>query len=355
MDVLRAPESIKQSVPRPPPLTLANASMVALYTPCTLHQSILPPELACNLFYTMLDEARHWSRNKWWLFDRLVESPHRSAFYTRSAHGKDGDDEAWRKITKAWYNGRDMDPPGVFPSAMEEACKIIETVVNAEIRKRQRYPLEWGGDPSATEPGAKDVFWRANFAASNCYDGAKETVGFHSDRLTSLGPYPTIASLSLGTPRTFRLREVIPIDQIDKRAAQTYNIPLPHNSLLIMHASMQERFKHSIPPQSALDRFRPAFPPHPSLPALSFDPATCRINITFRFYRPDFHPDTIPRCKCGEMTTLRPDMKQREFRYWWTCTAGDQNEGKGCGFWKVMDVRAEGRGPFAVVTDPNNS
>jgi hypothetical protein len=32
--------------------------------------------------------------------------------------------------------------------------------------------------------------------------------------------------------------------------------------------------------------------------------------------------------------------------YWWTCTAGDQNEGKGCGFWKVMDVKAEGRGPF---------
>jgi hypothetical protein len=70
------------------------------------------------------------------------------------------------------------------------------------------------------------------------------------------------------------------------------------------------------------------------------------------------------------MTTLRPDMKgrQRESEgaasdkgttsrspdsgveratgYWWTCTAGDQNEGKGCGFWKVMEVKAEGRGPF---------
>lgn len=65
------------------------------------------------------------------------------------------------------------------------------------------------------------------------------------------------------------------------------------------------------------------------------------------------------------MTTLRPDMKGRQresggdgkgrcgdssgervSRYWWTCTAGDQTEGKGCGFWKVMDVKAEGRGPF---------
>ena len=71
------------------------------------------------------------------------------------------------------------------------------------------------------------------------------------------------------------------------------------------------------------------------------------------------------------MTALRPDMKGRQREsdgvasdkgigrspgsslsgehatgYWWTCTAGDQNEGKGCGFWKVMDVKAEGRGPF---------
>ena len=33
-------------------------------------------------------------------------------------------------------------------------------------------------------------------------------------------------------------------------------------------------------------------------------------------------------------------------KYWWTCYAGAQNEGKGCGFWKVMDAKAEGRGPF---------
>ena len=33
-------------------------------------------------------------------------------------------------------------------------------------------------------------------------------------------------------------------------------------------------------------------------------------------------------------------------KYWWTCYAGAQNDGKGCGFWQVMDVKAEGRGPF---------
>lgn len=31
-------------------------------------------------------------------------------------------------------------------------------------------------------------------------------------------------------------------------------------------------------------------------------------------------------------------------RYWWSCYAGAQNEGKGCGYWKDMDITAEGRG-----------
>lgn len=84
-----------------------------------------------------------------------------------------------------------------FPSAMEEACEIVEKAVNAEMCKRKRFPLEWGGDPG--DPNGQGLTWRANFAAANCYEGAKETVGFHSDRLTSIGPYPTIASLSLGT------------------------------------------------------------------------------------------------------------------------------------------------------------
>ena len=39
--------------------------------------------------------------------------------------------------------------------------------------------------------------------------------------------------------------------------------------------------------------------------------------------------------------------KSKMQKYWWTCYAGAQSDGKGCNFWKVMDVKAEGRGPFA--------
>ncbi len=33
-------------------------------------------------------------------------------------------------------------------------------------------------------------------------------------------------------------------------------------------------------------------------------------------------------------------------KYWWTCYAGAQNEGKGCNFWRVMDMEGEKRGPI---------
>lgn len=39
-----------------------------------------------------------------------------------------------------------------------------------------------------------------------------------------------------GTRRIFRLREVIPIDEIGKRAAQTFDIPLSHNSVCVMQS-----------------------------------------------------------------------------------------------------------------------
>src|SRR5271170_2961673 len=106
-----------------------------------------------------------------------------------------------------------------------------------------------------------------------------------------------------------------------------------------MHASCQERFKHSIPPQPSIDIYHPSYPRSSEE---TIEPSNCRINITFRFYRPDFHPHSIPRCKCGIPTVLKPDMKNRQDgqtdRYWWICYAGAQNDGKGCNFWKLMDM-----------------
>lgn len=106
--------------------------------------------------------------------------------------------------------------------------------------------------------------------------------------MTYLGPYPTIASLSLGTPRAFRLR---PIEAVDSafstgRPTRTYEVQLAHNSLCLMTAGCQERYKHTVPPQRALDTFRPGWDAMgEAVRAGEGESYTTRINITFRFYR----------------------------------------------------------------------
>lgn len=80
-----------------------------------------------------------------------------------------------------------------------------------------------------------------------CRVMAHARVGWHADQLTYLGPYCTIASLSLGTPRAFRLRETDTIDAAYKsgKPIRTYEVNLGHNSLVLMNAGCQERFKHT--------------------------------------------------------------------------------------------------------------
>lgn len=104
MSILRQPsDNAKRNTKgRLPPLMLSDPSLVAQHSPCTLHYGILPPELACRLFYTMVDASRGWSRNKWWLFDRLVQSPHRTAFFARP-DANDLNNDKWQEAAQYWY------------------------------------------------------------------------------------------------------------------------------------------------------------------------------------------------------------------------------------------------------------
>jgi hypothetical protein len=204
LEVLCPPPSSRHPIPRFPPLTLGTPALVAEHVPCTLHPSILPPKLACQLFHELFDASCTWRRNKWWLFERVVESPHKTFFFTRRVDQKDASEAAqyWclslfldapdvQLMKKASvlrrYNGRATDPPPEFTPTMEEACGLIERTVNDELARRPRFPLEY-----------PTTCWQANVAAANRYEGAKESVGPHSDQMTYIGPYATIASLSLG-------------------------------------------------------------------------------------------------------------------------------------------------------------
>jgi hypothetical protein len=103
MTVLRqAPSTISAPTPiRLPPLTLSTPELVATHLPCTFHSSVLPPKLALKLLYAMLDLSQDWKRNKWWLFDRVVESPHRTSFFVRK-NDEGGGNENWHETARYW-------------------------------------------------------------------------------------------------------------------------------------------------------------------------------------------------------------------------------------------------------------
>ncbi|KAL8279811.1 hypothetical protein RQP46_007661 [Phenoliferia psychrophenolica] len=228
-----------------PPLNLSTPEEVSRATDghCTLILDVLPRDLAARLFLRMVQDSLGgedgkgaWEKNKWYLFDRQVESPHTTSFYVDGKE-QDGtgsyDQSGFAEATQYWYNGEKR-PAQFFNTEMDEAREVIGPLVRSVLAARPRHPLEYDGD------------WVPNVAAANCYRGAKEGVGWHSDVLTYLGPYPTIASLSLGVTRPFRLRAVVPTPPPGYTGpppppSRTLSITLPHGSLIIMHAGCQVR------------------------------------------------------------------------------------------------------------------
>lgn len=132
---------------------------------------------------------------------------------------------------------------------MRTVSDVVESAVNSEVERRIETHYLDGKKLKYQSPER----WKPNCAFVNCYDGAKESVGYHSDQLTYLGPRAVIGSISLGVAREFRVRKVVPRDdnpENDKMkdslradAEGQIAIHLPHNSLLVMHAEMQEEWK----------------------------------------------------------------------------------------------------------------
>ena len=237
----------------------------------------------------------------------------------------------------------------------------MQEAVNAEIRRRIRTRYPGGRKLPFQSPDP----WSPNVAFVNCYNGPRESVGYHSDQLTYLGPRAVIGSLSLGVAREFRVRRIVPrrddgdhdgeheerdndddgdhYDDDPGDAAGQIAIHLPHNSLLVMHAEMQEEWKHSITPARVVD-------PHPVA-------GRCRINVTYRDYRASFHPQYTARCRCGIPAVLRVARPQRgrkggagehhgrdRGRYFWMCH-GRNAPGPGarsCDFFQWADFDDDG-------------
>lgn len=309
---------------------------IEAHTPCSIIHNFLPPEQANALTLELVKEAPSYSKIEFKLFDRVVQSPHTSCFYVNSLA------EAEEQKTEYIYDGRKIDDVRQSTPEMLRACQQVEEAVNCEIGRRIQEYYPGRQKLRYQTPNA----WKANTAIVNCYDGPRECVGYHSDHLTYLGPRAVIGSLSLGVAREFRVRKIHAEDDKYRKedgsladAQGQISIHLPHNSLLIMHAEMQEEWKHSIVPAQVID-------PHP----LSKNK---RLNITYRYYKDHLHPKYTPKCKCGVPTVLRCVTRQKENRgrYMWMCYTSYVPGQDGCSFFQWAKFNEDGEPPWTADSD----
>lgn len=281
------------------PLTLYTPEDIEAALPCSLVYNVLDKTEAEKLLDQLMEDHKSWKeKTKFYLFDRLCETPHKSAFYTK-------DLSVYSQHTYR-YNGKPVDTSRKYSQTMEACSDRVQQLV------RQT-------DKEGTAQ------WLSDACIANYYADESQSVGFHSDQLTYIGPRPVIAALTLGSERVFRLKGACPDG--DRR---TYNVLLPHNSLLIMHAGCQEAYKHSIIPVQAKQI------------GLHERAGKARFSLTFRHYKKEFTPNRIPQCKCGEPMILKPVFKKTEGQkgeYFWTC--GQTYQGKGCGDFLWYEKKVE--------------
>ncbi|MCJ1390276.1 hypothetical protein MMC18_003134 [Xylographa bjoerkii] len=308
---------------------------IALHTPCSIIHNFLPTQDAEDLLKELLEEAPTFERQIFKLFDNVVQSPHSACFYVESL------EERKKQSTEYLYNGSYLTDIRQITPHMRTVSSVVRSAVNEEIANRIKTSY-----PNGTKlkyQSAKE--WTPNAAFVNCYKGGAESVGYHSDQLTYLGPRAVIGSLSLGVAREFRVRKIVARHEDDGASGNRNDalradaegqiaIHLPHNSLLVMHAEMQEEWKHSIHPAQAIV-------PHPVA-------GNKRINITYRHYREDFHPRYTPRCKCNIATVLRCVQRKKENhgRYMWMCHVGNTPGKDGCTFFQWAEFDDDGNPPW---------
>lgn len=78
-----------------------------------------------------------------------------------------------------------------------------------------------------------------NSCLANLYRSGYDSVGFHADDEPELGPEPTIASVSFGATRLFRLKA--------KEGSHKLGFDLGHGDVIIMGGKTQKLYVHSIP------------------------------------------------------------------------------------------------------------
>jgi len=153
---------------------------------------------AAQRWFEQLHTEVPWERHRLKLFGREIDAPRLSCWI--------GDRDAVYT-----YSGTRF-----VPHAWTPACAQLRSRVNALCSERY------------------------NSVLCNLYRSGLDSMGWHSDNEPELGPRPTIASLSFGASRRFRLRH-------RRDPTLRLELELPSGSLLLMAGATQENYRHDLP------------------------------------------------------------------------------------------------------------
>ena len=150
-----------------------------------------------NLFEKLLKETP-WQQDKITLYGKTYLQPRLTALYS--------------KYSKPYtYSGITMHPKKM-PISINKIMKAIEKVAHTDF----------------------------NSVLLNLYRNERDSNGWHADDENELGPFPVIASLSLGQERFFYLKH-------KKEKSEKLKIKLANGSILIMEGETQKYWQHQIP------------------------------------------------------------------------------------------------------------
>ncbi|KAG8528124.1 uncharacterized protein KY384_007040 [Bacidia gigantensis] len=161
---------------------------VEKHTPCSIVHNFLPKEEAEDLLRELLGEAPTFEKATFKIFDNVVQSPHSACFYVENL------EEEIKQKNEYLYNGSSLEDVRQLTPQMRKVSPKVEAAVNDEIHRRIQTFNPHGQKLQYQQPGP----WVPNAAFVNCYKGGAESVGYHSDQLTYLGPRAVIGSISLG-------------------------------------------------------------------------------------------------------------------------------------------------------------
>lgn len=156
----------------------------------------LAEDLAEQLQRRLLEELQ-WEQRSIQLFGRSVLQPRLIA---------------WCGEFPYRYSGQTLEARA-WTSTCERACRLVEQTTECPF----------------------------NHLLANLYRDGNDSMGFHADNESELGPQPQVASASFGATRRFRLKP--------RKRGEALSLELRHNSLLLMAGATQAHYVHGVPKQ----------------------------------------------------------------------------------------------------------